>query len=125
MTAIDTTSHEFLNFRDAHKDAYGFRADPAATTQEELVAEYNAICDAVCESIDEEKRQEDAAWAKFNATLDKVAASVGTRSNALRFLMDAEGCVTGHSTSYDLGFFGYLNGLSYTRESALKAILEG
>lgn len=121
MTAIDQNSEAFRLFRDATKDAYGFRMNPTATTQEELEAEYDRVVKDIALAIDEEARQEAAAWVRFEEILEKTASVFnGNRATALRHLVESEEC-----GPYGLDYFCFCYGLSYSKTAALQEILEG
>jgi len=80
---------------DMHKDAYGFRPRSGYQewfTKEQLDATYDDLQRGVDASIREDARREESNWQSFNARVEAVqAAGAGTRANALRWMMQAEG----------------------------------
>ena len=107
---------------DASKDAYGFRVrlDYAAMSDEELQKTYDGYCKTIEEVIVREAQEEDSAWFRFLARIEKMVSDFEiTRATAIRWDMEAE------DVNDDVGFYAYKNGLNtIARANEIKKWME-
>jgi hypothetical protein len=109
----EMTRHEELAclFWDLYKDAHGFRPrhiDTSAMTEEDLVAELEALGSIVERQEAARIESEKEAAVRFEARiLDLVRIGAGDRATALRWIHEAEG------TQGDDDYLAYQLGLSW------------
>ena len=102
---------------DAHKDAYGFRSGNweyyNSLTLEQLQAEADELSAAVCDTIDRETAEKEAAAVKFEVRVNEVIASgAKDRETALRWIFEAED-ITADVEVYRGSYAAYHFGLPY------------
>jgi hypothetical protein len=102
--------HSYIS--DAHKDAYGFRPRGIYDIQGMSIPQLEALCselsDAVGETIDRERAEQDHCRTVFEKSVTTLMADCEIdRATAIRWLMEAEGEETTMSYfqfEYNLGY---------------------
>ena len=122
-TLAELERDELITFiYDGHKDAYGFRNrgyDFDSMTMAELEAEADRISDA----IEAENKRMDEMYARNTADFEKQVAKylemAGSRENAIKWILQAEGL----EKEYDAGYICYSLGLPYKMEGEFKQLI--
>lgn len=111
---VEQLRHDLYGYiSDASKDAQGFRErfDISGATTAALFAECDEWSRRVARALEEERRFEEQAVARFEQRLaEAVALGAADRATAVRWLMDAE--LSPEETDRE-GYFKYLAGLPY------------
>ena len=126
----DTDKYYMMyNFRDFHKDTYGFR--PSEDTENwfksldeaSMTAEWKRMGEIFRANEKEEKDLQTKAISTFNTTVSKMFEfGAKTRTQAIEWLMDAEGIFS--PNSQDCGdWFCFLNNLPYSFEKEFNKII--
>jgi len=100
---------------DAHKTAFGVKGrhyDFKAMSLEELKAEADYISRACDEQLELEARMEKEATERFEASVAEYQQMAGSRKDAIRWLLQAEGL----EDERDPGYICYSLGLPYSME---------
>ena len=100
---------------DAHKTAFGVKGrhyDFKAMSLEELKAEADYISKACDEQLELEARMEKEATERFEASVAEYQQMAGSRKDAIRWLLQAEGL----EDERDPGYICYSLGLPYSME---------
>ena len=96
---------------DMYKDAYGVRPrgiDTSTWTEDDFLAEFESLNDAIKESIEQQRRAEVVGVKKFEARVTQVIESgAADRETALRWIMEGSDC------NGDWEYFCYCNSLPY------------
>ena len=99
---------------DLHKDAFGFRPDGSFWREWDGCGDdgkqriWNYLLESLKESIDEDRRIEEAAIKRFEELVtNTISAGAGTRENAIRWIMDAS------DASGDWEYLCFTHGLPY------------
>ena len=101
---------------DGHKSAYGFKGrhyNFDAMSIEELRAEAKEIESAIVEAIKLEAKQEQLALAQFESEVADLITITGSRSEAIKSLLQSKGLDGYIMTDHDLGYVCYCLGIPY------------
>lgn len=113
------------SWSDAFKDAHGFRPrgymdELNAMNDAELQAAWDDLCQAVCDTIDEDRRRQAASKVEWEARIAGLMADHGIdKATALRW--DAE--ANDFDARYGWGEYCWSQDLPYAMEAELEAIL--
>lgn len=108
-------------YSDFHKDVYGFRpgADKSMWFRNlpynEMKEEWDYLGDRLDEAVEDENREFDAAAVRYEAHIANLMTLGADREAAIRWDMEAEGCIYVHEdgTNYDWGYYRHKHGLRY------------
>lgn len=111
---------------DLHKDCWGTRPSVyymstwKAMTPEQKQEEWDYMCNHVEENLRQEEEVEQKAYDAWNESISNIADTAGvSRAEAIRYDMGIK------NAPYDIGYYCYQLGLSYTRESEIARLLNG
>ena len=107
---------------DAHKTAFGVKGrhyDFKAMSLQELKDEADYISRACDEQMELEARMEKEATERFEASVAEYQQMAGSRKDAIRWLLQAEGLDKEH----DPGYICYHLGLPYSMDREFKAFV--
>ena len=110
---------------DLHKDAYGYRpttgwwAEWKTMSPEQKQEEWVRLIDLMEENQAAEQRAQARAYDAWNGRITRLMQELNiSRATALRWDIDAD-VIDG-----DIGYYCYLNGLSYSTEEEIKNVLK-
>ena len=119
-------TYDEMTVSDLHKDAYGCRPTAGwwsqwkAMTPAEKQEEWNFLCCMMEEAEQAERRAQARNYDAWDGRITRLMQELNiSRSTALRWDIDAD------VTDGDIGYYCYLNGLSFSMEEEIKNILKG
>lgn len=122
-TIAELERDQLINFiYDGHKDAYGFR-NRGYDFDSMSMAELEAEADRISDAIEAENKRMDEMYARNTADFEKQVAKylemAGSRENAIKWILQAEGL----EKEYDAGYICYSLGLPYKMEGEFKQLI--
>jgi hypothetical protein len=112
---------------DGHKDAYGFKGrhyNFDAMSIEELRAEAKEIESAIVEAQKLEAKQEQVALAQFESEVADLITITGSRSEAIKSLLQSKGLDGYIMADDDLGYVCYCLGIPYEMKKEFAEIYD-
>ena len=118
-------TYDEMTVSDLHKDAYGYRPSQGwwtewkAMTPKQKQEEWNFLCCLMEENEQAERRAQARAYDAWDGRITRLMQELNiSRATALRWDIDA------YMTDDDIGYYCYLNGLSYSVEEEIKNVLK-